>query len=218
MFGDKQFTGVGYPTPVSIPEETTCLIMQVPANPEWWGLVVGVLLTLVYEENWQQFEGAITREEAAEEWLAMLDDALLTSEQTNTCATTVPTPYWDDSGDLDDEAETETQTWYGYVTDAEAAPSELTFVENALIWVFTGFLAIGVGDLALAVTFRTIAPRFVVAMRSNDFVEVIRVIIDGEEVARRETSGVEGDILNIDVVGDPEVGEHDLFLIRVPGA
>jgi hypothetical protein len=76
MFGEKRFSGVGFPTPLSIPDETTCLLIQVPADPAWWALMVGVLYTLTLEWNWLQYEGGITRDEAAAAWQTILDNAL----------------------------------------------------------------------------------------------------------------------------------------------
>lgn len=169
----------------------------------------GALLELTYEWNWEQF-GTMTPKETALAMLEIYNAYALDSA----CEELVPTPYWDNTEDVGDEAPFETQEWYGYVTDPEASPSELTFVEDILIWAFTGFLAIGTGSLNVAVAFRTIAPRFVLAMRSDDFVEVIRVIIDGEEVARKSTSGTAGDILEMDIVGNPENDDHMMYIIR----
>src|SRR3989304_1912197 len=121
MYGDKQFTGVGYPTPVSIPEATSCFILQVPADEAWWGVVVGLLYTLILEWNWQQLEGGLDRDVVAARWQIMLEDALEVAVTTNTCVVTdVPTPYWDEDQDVDDELSPEAQTWYGTVSDPEA--------------------------------------------------------------------------------------------------
>src|SRR3954471_1212780 len=139
-FGEKKFTGVGYPTPVTIPEGTTCLILQVPASAEWWALVVGVLYTLTLEWNWQQFEGAMTREEAAERWFQMFDDALALASVGEECSAVIPAPYWDeDSGDdADDSAPTDDQPWYGILIPGE---SGLTWQEQVSVWIVTAFVA-----------------------------------------------------------------------------
>ena len=66
MFGDKEFgKHTGFPTPVDTPDETTCLMIQVPANAAWWAIYVGLLYSLLEEDSWQQFEGGMTREDAA---------------------------------------------------------------------------------------------------------------------------------------------------------
>jgi len=212
VFGQKQFTGVGYPTPVSIPEDTSCLILQIPADEEWWGVVVGLLYSLILEWNWQQFEGGLDRDVVAARWQQMLEEALAVAEASSDCALAVRAPYWDDGSDVGLEADAEAQPWYGYVTDPTAAPGELTFVEDATIWVLTGMLAIGATPAA-AILFQTIAPRFALAMRGGDVVEIIRVLLDGEEMARIETSGDPDELIEIPIVGDPEISLHDLMII-----
>jgi len=169
VFGDKLFTGVGYPTPVSIPETTSCLTLRVPDDAAWWGITVGLLYSLVLEWNWQQFDGGLDRDVVAARWQIMLEDALDLASTTNSCVSDVPAPYWDTSEDADDEASAESQTWYGEVTDAEADPAELEFVENVGIWVITGFIAYS-GQVAAAIYFHSIAPRFVLAWRRGDVV------------------------------------------------
>jgi len=219
VFGEKKFTGVGYPTPVSIPETTTCLTLQIPANDEWWAVVVGVLYTLVLEWNWRQFEGGLTADEASARWLIMLDEALERAATTNTCfGLDVPTPYWDENTDVDDTAAQDVQTWYGTVTDPEAVPAELDFIENAAIWAFTGFLAVATLEVGAypAILFNTIAPRFVLAMRRGDVGEVIRILIDGEDSVTVDTSSAaEGDVVYQEIIADPELSTHDIMLIQV---
>ena len=214
MYGDKQFTGVGYPTPVSIPEDTTCLTLEVPANKEWWGVVVGLLYSLILEWNWQQFEGGLDRDVVAERWQTMLEDALDVAETTSACpATAIPTPFWDQDTDVDDEAEPEVQAWYGYVSDLEAPTT--TFVEDAAIWTFAGFLAVA-GAPAAAIAFTTVAPRFVVAVRRGSLAEIIRLYVDGAEAAEIDTAGfTEGDVLRTPLFGDPELSTHELMLVKV---
>lgn len=80
MFGDKEFgKNAGYPTPEATPEDMTCLTLKIPADKGWWAVFTGLLLTLTDENAWQQFEGGITREQAAhcalEIYLAATDAA-----------------------------------------------------------------------------------------------------------------------------------------------
>jgi len=220
VYGEKLFKGVGYPTPVSIPEDTSCLILQVPADAAWWGITVGLLYSLILEWNWQQFEGGLERDVAAARWQTMLEDALEVAATTNSCnaPTNVPTPYWDEDQDVEDEAPPETQTWYGYVTDPEVPPGELTFVEQASIWAFTGFLALATWEIgaAPAILFNTIAPSFVLAVRRGDAGAIIRILVDGQDAATVDTSAMtEGDVAYQAIIADPAFETHDLMLVQV---
>lgn len=74
MFGTKEFDGVGYPTPSSIPVETAYRLAKVPADASWLAVFMGMLEVGLSEENWQQFEGGITREAAVEVWMQIISD------------------------------------------------------------------------------------------------------------------------------------------------
>ena len=220
MYGDKQFTGVGYPTPVSIPEDTTCLTLEVPANEEWCGVVVGLLYSLILEWNWQQFEGGLDRDVVVARWQTMLENALDLAETTNSCTPliNVPTPYWDEDIDVNDDAPVASQTWYGAVSDPEAVPAELDFVENAAIWAFTGFLAVATWEIgaAPAILFNTVAPQFVLAVKRGEFAEIIRILVDGQDAVTVDTSAyTEGDVIRTNIVADPTFETHDIMLVQV---
>ncbi len=216
-FGEKQYDyGAGYPAPFSIPDETACRTFRIPAsddNGEWLALVMGLMMTLAIPENWIQFEGAIEREEAADRWQEMINDAYADAELA--CPiTTVDTPYWDDATDVDDEMEIDEQPWYGKVEDPSVPPDDLTFIEDATIWAFTGLLAVAtipeVG-LAPAIAFRTIAPKFVVAIRTGDLGRIIRLFVDGSEAARVEDDG-SGDIVEMPIAADPDIETHQIYI------
>lgn len=81
MFGDKQFDGVGYPTPSSVPMDRGCRTATIPADAAWYGVFMGLLETLTHEENWQQFEGGISREDAACYWAEIIDSLYLSAEE-----------------------------------------------------------------------------------------------------------------------------------------
>jgi hypothetical protein len=210
IYGDKQSWNntPGYPTPEDVPLTTTCRSFIVPGSTAWEALLMGVMMTLLDESAWQQFDGGITPEEAAEAWAE-----IFYSGYDNTCGVqgNIPTPYWDEVTETDDEATPELQTWYGEVTNPTDPPDELDFVENAAIWAFTGILAVGAGAGA-AMLFHTVAPRFVIAMRGESFVEVLRVILDGEEQARVTTTGDPDELIELPIVGDDS--EHDLLIVR----
>lgn len=197
-----------YLTPDAPPVGRFCRQLQIPDDPAWVGLVDGALSQLAEAGSWRE-SGTLTPEETADEMLAMLEQAWALPG----CGTgDIPTPFWDDVTDTDDEMPAETQPWYGYVTDATAPPGELTFVEDATIWTLTGILAIGASPAA-AILFQTIAPSFALAMRGGDVAEVIRILIDGEETATITTSGDPDELITVPVVGDPDLSVHDLLIV-----
>lgn len=221
MFGEKLFTGVGFPTPVSIPTETTCLTLNIPASEGWWAVTIGLLYSLMLEWNWQQFDGGLDRDVIAARWQVMIEDALEVASTTNSCGVVpaYPTPFWDEDTEVDDELPADTQPWYGSVSDPSLPPGELTFVENAAIWATTGFLAVATWEIgaAPAILFHTIAPKFVLAMRRGDVGEIIRIIVDGQDSASVDTaSSAVGDVIRVPIVADPAVTTgHDIMLIQV---
>jgi len=182
-FGEKLFPGVGYPTPVSIPEETTCFLMQVPASAEWWALVVGVLYTLTLEWNWQQFEGGLDRDVAAARWITMLDEAMALAEVGNECSAMVEAPYWDDddADDADDEAPTDDQPWYGQLlTDG------FTWQEQLSVWIVTAFVAYAATPAA-AIAFLPVANQFVLEFKTGNLGGIVKIFVNASEVAQVDT-------------------------------
>lgn len=131
----------------------------------------------------------------------------------------MPAPYWDSDEDVDDEMPVEEQTWYGMVTNPAAAADELTFVENAVIWIISGFIALVLVEalpagVAAALAFRTIATRFTLAFRRGDIIEQIRIIIDAKDYGDVDTSTVaEGEIIEVNVDGLDEAAFHDILLM-----
>jgi len=210
MFGDKLYDNIGYPTPDEIPEEIATRSLCVPASAAWLGVVMGCLMQLADEANWQQFDGGISAEDAAAAAQDIIDNAY--DETCNVGSGDIPTPFWDDATDVDDEAPPETQIWYGEVDDPELPPDELTFIENAGIWAFTGFLALS-GTPAAAILFHTIAPDFVLAMRGDDFAAVIDIIVDGELQAQIDTTGQAGDLIEQLVFPAASETGHDILLV-----
>jgi len=211
VFGDKLFPGEGYPSPVSIPETTTCLVLQVPESAAWWALVVGLLYTLTLEWNWRQLDGGVDPADAAARWQKMLEDALDVAENTSSCPTfDVPTPYWDQDSEVDDSVDPASQVWYGTVDDPAEAPSDTTFIEDVSIWTFAGLLAVA-GATPAALAFLTIAPKFVVAIRQGNYGKIVRLFVDGEEVAQITDAG-DDSVLEIPVVADPEAYSHQVYI------
>lgn len=211
-FGEKEFPGVGFPTPVSIPDTTACRSIPIPADGSWEALTMGMLLAGVYPENWQQMEGGISREAAAGRWQQMIDETY----DFQTCEI-VPTPFWDDEEDVDDDAPAEMQPWYGGVTDPNAPPGELDFVESALLWAFTGLVAVAtfeVGGLAPAIVFHTTVEKFIILQKRGDAAETIRFLIDGEDAKFVNTAPyAPGEIISTPLVTPATGGDHTLMII-----
>lgn len=213
MFGDKlyEFYKSAYPTPADVPEEVATRAFCIPSSAAWLGVFMGCLMQLTEEENWQQQPGGISAEDAA----AAAQD-ILDSGYDGTChaggPSAIPTPFWDDATETDDEYSIIEQPWYGEVDDPELPADELTFIENAGIWAFTGLLALS-GTPAAAILFNTSAPSFVLAMRGDDFAQVIRVIVDAHDQATVETTGDPDELLQIPLVGDPTLETHDILVI-----
>lgn len=219
MFGEKKFDQAGYPTPTSIPEDTSCLTINIPANDEWWSLVVGLLYSLILDFNWQQYEGGISREDAAARWQIMFEDSLKLASETNSCdAGMVQTPYWDTATDVEADETVEMQTWYGEVTNPTAPPGELTFAENILVWTFTGLIALATPELgfAPAILFHTIAPKFLIAQKAGDVGEIINIVVNGKSYAQVDTTGHAGEIMNTSIIGDASLDTQQLLIYSVP--
>ena len=204
-------------TPPTLPEDKYCRQIQIPNSPEWVGIVSGALLPLIYKNSWEQGDESITPEEASAAAYAMLK-----AYWEGACGTETdyPTPFWDTDATADDEQPAETQEWYGYVENPEAPADELTFVENAVIWIFQGFIALVLAPalpvgVAAAITFRTLATRFTLAFNRGDIGEQFRVIIDAVDYGNADTEDLAvGDIVELTVDGLPDAAYHDIMIVR----
>jgi len=131
----------------------------------------------------------------------------------------VPAPYWDDEIDVDDEATPEDQVWYGEVTNPSASADELTFVENAVIWILTGFVALVLfpalpAGVAGGLAFRTLATRFTLAFNRGDVREQFRVVIDAADYTTVDTDGMsEGEQVEINIDGLEPADYHDILIV-----
>jgi hypothetical protein len=130
-----------------------------------------------------------------------------------------PAPYWDSPVDVEAEEPTETQEWYGEVPDQNAPAGEITFVQNAVIWLLSGFVLIAasptlVGSVAAALTFRTLAKKFVLAFNRGDVGEQFRVIVDAQDYAEVDTTDYEpGDVIELVADDLPDADEHDILIV-----
>ena len=131
-----------------------------------------------------------------------------------------PTPYWDDETSVDDEMPAESQEWYGQVTNPTAPADELTFVENAVIWLLSGFVLVAaaptiIGAAPAAIFFRTVAVRFTLAFNRGDVRELFRVVIDAIDYGQVDTDGLAmGDIIELNVDGLADLSTHDILIVR----
>lgn len=131
-----------------------------------------------------------------------------------------PTPYWDSETDVDDQATPEEQDWYGLVENPDAPAEEITFIQDAVIWILTGFVALVLSPslpvgAAAAVSFRTLAQRFTLAFNRGDVREQFRVIIDAKDYGEADTEGLEvGDIIEMEVNGIDPADFHDILIVR----
>lgn len=195
-----------FPVPVAPPEPTLEQVaLCIPAT--WEAVVRGALQQLIQATTWQGTEEEVKAAQTeAATIIAQMTECSLEGEY--------PTPFWDDATDLNDQAPAEAQTWYGEVTDPEAAPASLTWQENASIWLITGFLAYS-GDIGSAIFFNTIAPRFVLAFNKGDLREIWRIVVDAADVGVVDTDDYEtDDIIEVNVVADQELATHDVYIIK----
>lgn len=178
------------------------------------GIFDKILLSAVDHWAWQlKVDSEITVEQTVEFWQSVLADYW----DETACATSqmIPTPFWDEAQDLNDEATPETQTWYGEVTDENSPADEISFVENVGIWIITGFVAYAATPAA-AIFFHTIAPRFVHAFHKGDVREIWRVVVDSADYGTVDTDNYAADaIIEFPVITDDTLEGHDIFIINM---
>lgn len=178
---------------------------------EWLPYVLGATTQLMLQATWDSDDDALIRLTQARA------DRLIQQMAREGCNTGggFPTPFWDDTGDLDDQTPGEENIWYGDVEDSEAPADELTWRENASIWLVTGFLAYA-GDIGAALFFRSIAPRFVLAFNKGDLREIWRIVVDGADYGRVDTDDYDtGDVIERNIITDPELLEHEIMIVKV---
>lgn len=214
MFGDKQFDNLGFPTPESVPEDTGCRLLSIPSSAAWFAVFMGCLELLTEPQNWQQYEGGMSREDAAAVAQAVIDQAYALAEM-DVCVADVPTPYWDESSadDADDTSPVEIQPWYGEIVALPALMSgdELTFVDNLGIWLIAGFIAYA-GLPGAAIAFVPVAKRFVLAFKQHSVGGIVRALIDFTEVAEIDTYGVLDGVQTLNIVMPDDDMPHTLYV------
>lgn len=195
------------------PDDPDLEMILVEYNPAWTPVLMAACDQLLQYSSWAGAHNDKVRavERAAVlKWL--LQEPLDISQE-------VPAPYWDTDEDVDDEMPVETQEWYGMVTNPSAPANELTFVENAVIWIFTGFIALVLAPalpagVAAGLAFRTLATRFTLAFRRGDIIEQIRIVIDAKDYGTVNTGDVAvGDVIEVTVNGLDDLPTHDILLV-----
>lgn len=213
---ENNFSEVSFPqelTPPAIdPDEGETLLYAY--NPAWSKVLAAACDQMLQYPSWAgTHDEKILAVDRATNLKILLQTPVYVGERE------IPAPYWDDDADVDDEAPVETQTWYGEVTNPTAPADELTFVENAVIWIFTGFIALVLSPalpagVAAGLAFRTLATRFTLAFNRGDVREVFRVVIDAQDYGEVDTDGMTaGDIVELDVNGLPDADFHDILIV-----
>lgn len=195
------------------PDDPDLEMILVEYNPAWGEVLAAACDQLLQYSSWEgDHDAKILAVNRANNLKWILQEPVDISQE-------VPAPYWDDDADVDDSETPEDQTWYGEVTNPTAPADELTFVENAVIWIFTGFIALVLAPalpagVAAGLAFRTLATRFTLAFRRGDIIEQIRIIIDAKDYGTVNTGDVAvGEIIEIDVNGLEDLSAHDILLV-----
>jgi len=212
------FAEVSFPqelTPPSVdPDDPDLEMILVEYNPAWTKVLMAACDQLTQFTSWQGTD---------DEKILAVNRAIilkiLLQQPVEVGERDMPAPYWDDETDVDEELPVEEQIWYGEVTNPSAPANELTFVENAVIWIISGFIALVLvpalpAGVAAALAFRTLATRFTLAFNRGDIREQFRVLIDAKEYTTVDTDGMsEGDIVEINIDGLDEADFHDILIV-----
>jgi len=212
----NNFQMVSFPQEVPAPDidPTFPDTILVEYNPEWQPVLLAAVDQLCQYSAWigdhDEKIAAVNRGQLLK-WLLQVP--------VNVGEREYPAPYWDTDEDVDDSMPADEQEWYGMVTNPSAPADELTFVENAVIWILTGFIALVLvpalpAGVAAGLAFRTLATRFTLAFRRGDIIEQIRIIIDAKDYSTVNTGDVAaGEIIEINIDGLDDLPAHDILLV-----
>jgi hypothetical protein len=211
-----------YPEP-SFPEELTAPDIDPDEFPtilveygtEWTPVLMAAVDQLLLYSSWAgTHDQKITAVNRASNLKWQLQNPALVGDEE------FPPPYWDDEINVDDQAPADEQEWYGQVTNPTAPPDELTFVQNAVIWLLSGFVLVAaaptiIGAAPAAIFFRTVAVRFTLAFNRGDIREIFRVVIDAVDYGTVDTDALAmGDIIELNVDGLADLPTHDILIVR----
>lgn len=210
-----------YPDPENYPDSS--FPQPVPA-PDGEPDDAGTLITVQYSWLWREvLMAAVDQLRNPATWQADHDENILALNRATNLKDQlqrdvqwpdgVPTPYWDDENDVDDQETVEMQTWYGRVSNPTAPAGSLDFIEDASIWVVSGMVALATGSVGVALAFRTFVRNFVLIQKQGDVGETIRYVIDGRDMTTITGDG-SGDLVSVNMVGDPSLSEHQFYIIK----
>jgi hypothetical protein len=204
------FAPVAPPTtePADGEQVTVCISL------EWLPYVLGALTQLCLPATWDTDDLSVRQLaiDRARRLIALIDtpECFIPPDE-------VETPFWDDESDVDTNEPTDTQTWYGEVSNPTAPAGELDFVESVALWAFTGLVAIAtfeVAGIAPAIVFHTTVEKFIILQKRGDVAETIRFVIDGQDAKFVNTAPYSpGDIIETPLVTDVTGGDHTLMII-----
>ncbi len=212
-FGEVSFPQELIPPDVD-PNDPDLEMILVEYNPAWTKVLMAACDQMTQFPSWQ---GDSDEKKLAVNRAILLKIQL--QQPVEVGERDMPAPYWDSDEDVDDEEPVETQEWYGMVTNPSAPADELTFVEDATIWIISAFIALVLAPalpagVAAGLAFRTLATRFTLAFRRGDIIEQIRIIIDAKDYGLVDTSTVsEGEIIELQVNGLDDADFHDILLV-----
>lgn len=214
---DQNFPEASFPqelTPPDIdPDEFPTILVEY--GTEWTPVLMAAVDQLLQYSSWAgTHDEKITAVNRASNLKWQLQNPALVGDED------FPPPYWDDETSVDDQEPAPEQEWYGQVTNPTAPPGDLTFVENAVIWLLSGFVLIAaaptiIGAFPAAIFFRTVAIRFTLAFNRGDVRELFRVVIDAVDYGQVDTDGLAvGDIIEMNVDGLADLSTHDILIVR----
>lgn len=212
---NKLFDGQkGFPTPNAPPDELGCRVFSIPADEEYFALIMAAVLALTYPYNWYK-NGDLSQEEAAALFADMIEQAYANS-LTGQCSDVIPAPYWDTYEDEDDQAPVTDQPWYGELVPTMGlrsflADDELTWQENAAIWIVAGFGVLA-GQIGAAIAFVPFARQFVLKFRGNPIGATAGIFIDGSLIELRDTYSASAKIVETTVIMPDDEDEHTLWV------
>lgn len=192
---DENYPTPSFRRPVTAPdvEPDEGAVVIIGLNAEWIPVVEGALDQLMLPSTWEGTHDEINTALNRAANLKMLVGAATVGD--------VPAPFWDeDSGDdSDDIAPVDEQPWYGQIVIID---DNLTFVENAFIYVVAGFIAYA-GLPTAAISFVPIARKFVVTMKSNPLGGIVRFLADATEIGRVDTYSAADGVVEAPIVMPP---------------
>lgn len=197
------------------PDDPDLETMLVEYNPAWTAVLMAACDQLLQYSSWAgDHDAKIQAVNRASNLKWALQNPVYVGERE------WPAPYWDDDTSVDDQEPIETQEWYGQVTNPEAPADELTFVQNAVIWLLSGFVLVAaaptvIGAAPAAIFFRTTAVRFTLAFNRGDIGEIFRIVIDAIDYTTVETEGMAlGEVVEVNIDGLEDLPEHDILIVR----